>query len=637
MKNKLSNSLLFFILFSSVSSLQAQDYLKMLFPVELTKNANSIVRLDETVVEIKRIDAMTYTHKRVVTVFNKKGNQDIDAFLHYSDLQKVKSIEARVYDAKGKEIKKFKKKHFTDISASDGFSLYTDARIYKIDYTPYAYPFTFVFEYEIKQSSTAFLPKWYPITNSLQSVEKSTYEIKNESGAKLNYKLLNQDLYEHIQVDYKDNNIAIEAKLLTAFKNESYNASIFRFVPHAIMSLEQFHLEGIDAEIHNWTEFGQWKSENLLKGRDQISDATAREIEALVQGVESEKEKAKIIYQYVQQKMRYVSVQIGLGGWMPITAKEVDQVKYGDCKGLTNYTKALLKHVGVTANYTLIHNDTNKKDIYEDVVALQGNHVILNLPLEDEEIWLECTSQDYPFGYIGLGNEDRNVVVITEDGGKIKRTPRLTEETNIQHSSAEINLSSDGLMNAQLERTSGGFQYQRRYGYASENSKDLIKSYNKEWSYIRDLNLLDFTFTNRKDEVQFVEHIEVASRKYTKQLGNLMVFPLNVFNQSISKPSKYSDRTTPFAVEHGYRDLDEYQFNLPETYEVDNLPEDVNLNNRFGVYKLSFSHDEKHIYYSRELILKNGYYNKEDYSEFRDFLAQIEQNDQLKAILKPKS
>ena len=52
-------------------------------------------------------------------------------------------------------------------------------------------------------------------------------------------------------------------------------------------------------------------------------------------------EKAKIVYKYMQEKTRYISVQVGIGGFKPMLAKDVDRLGYGDCKALSNYTKAL--------------------------------------------------------------------------------------------------------------------------------------------------------------------------------------------------------------------------------------------------------------------------------------------------------
>src|SRR5690625_198168 len=89
--------------------------------------------------------------------------------------------------------------------------------------------------------------------------------------------------------------------------------------------------------------------------------------------------KTRKIYQYIQDKVRNVSVQIGIGGWKPMPAMEVDKLSYGDCKALTNYTKVLLDALGIPSYYTVLYADSNTIDIHEDFVSFQGNHVILGI------------------------------------------------------------------------------------------------------------------------------------------------------------------------------------------------------------------------------------------------------------------
>src|SRR5690606_16810927 len=95
----------------------------------------------------------------------------------------------------------------------------------------------------------------------------------------------------------------------------------------------------------------------------------------------------------------------------------------GDCKGLTNYTLALLKAVGVESHYAVVEAGRAKIDLEEDFPTLaQGNHVILAIPHKGGYHWLDCTSQYLPFGYIGDFTDDRKAFVVTPEGGEIVGT-----------------------------------------------------------------------------------------------------------------------------------------------------------------------------------------------------------------------
>src|SRR5690606_19691165 len=109
------------------------------------------------------------------------------------------------------------------------------------------------------------------------------------------------------------------------------------------------------------------------------------------------KEKAKKIYEFMQAKTRYISVQIGIGGYQPYSAEEVDRLGYGDCKGLTNYMQSLLRVAGIESYYSIVYAGAFKRDIIPDFTSMQGNHVILCLPFKNDTTWLECTDKFSPF------------------------------------------------------------------------------------------------------------------------------------------------------------------------------------------------------------------------------------------------
>src|SRR5690606_14948403 len=143
------------------------------------------------------------------------------------------------------------------------------------------------------------------------------------------------------------NSIIYTAHTFSAIKKESISPSLTKTAPQLRVRLKKFHYKGYDGMADNWKELGSWVDENLLADRNSLEESTKIKVRKLVDGVTDDLEKAGIIYKYVQDNTRYVSVQVGIGGLQPASADEVDRVKYGDCKGLSNYTMALLDAVGV--------------------------------------------------------------------------------------------------------------------------------------------------------------------------------------------------------------------------------------------------------------------------------------------------
>ncbi len=602
-------------------------------PAELKENANAVVRNNSIEITIDDFDKMVVSEKKIVTVFNKLGNSDAGIYQHYNDDTKITDLSALIYDSFGNEIKKFKERDFLDVSAVDGATLYSDARVKYIDYKPVSYPYTLVFESEYKTSSTGFIPTWFPINGYYVSVENSSYTLKNPKSIPWRKKETN---FEGFNIDKTDTDTELKyiIKKQMAYDYEDNSISSRDILPVAKVALDKFYLKGVYGEATNWQEFGQWMHKSLLEGRDVINEATKIKILDLVKEAKSPLEKAKIVYQFMQNKTRYISVQVGIGGWEPIAANQVDQVGYGDCKGLVNYTKALLDVVEVTSYYTVVYAD-EKRNLDKDFASIQGNHVILNIPNEGKDIWLECTSQTMPFGFLGDFTDDRDVLVITPEGGIIKRTAIYTDETNLQTTLGKIELTEKGDVIASLNRVSKGLQYDDKSYLDTFTEEELIKSYkSRTWSYNNNLEINAHRLKNDKENIVFTEDLEISIVNYASVNDTEYLFRVNIFNTENEIPKRYRDRVLPLKISSGYKDVDEYEIKFPENYKLNYTPQNKDLVTKFGSYKISFKIiDEQTISYKKEIIIKEGVYPKEDYKEYRSFRRSIAKSENLRIAL----
>ena len=328
--------LLVLVCIVQLSFAQKIEYSSILIPAELLKNANAVVRNNATTIDVYSTDEMTVKVDRVVTVLNKLGNGKVGAYIGYDDNSKIAKLSAKIYDAAGREIKKVSKNKFVDVSAFDGGTLYSDSRVKYLDYTPISYPYTVHLQYEYNTSSTGFLQNWSPLEGYLVSIENNSYVVNLNNG-KIRVKELNFEGYE-IEKSVSESKVFYSVKNISAIKNESLSPSLTAYKPKALVALNNFKTDGVDGYYTNWDEFGRWMYSSLLDRRGIVDGATKIKILDLVKGVEDPIEKAKIVYNFMQNKTRYISVQVGIGGIQPIPANEVDNVGYGDCKGLTNYT-----------------------------------------------------------------------------------------------------------------------------------------------------------------------------------------------------------------------------------------------------------------------------------------------------------
>ncbi|KGL58831.1 DUF3857 domain-containing protein [Polaribacter sp. Hel1_85] len=626
-------------LFSIVATFsQKNNYSSLLIPVELKENANAVIRDNSIEITIEDVDEMVVRNRKVVTVLNKLGDRNVSMSEYYDNHTKITKLSAIIYDAFGSQLKKYSKNKFLDVSAVDGGTLYSDSRVKYVDYTPVSYPYTIVFESEYKTSTTGFIPSWYPISGYSVSVEKSEYKLVNPKRITIHKKEKNFSDYsiENSHLDYELNSVI---KSQPAIKYEANSVSFSKIMPLLLVVPKDFQTDGVKGSYSNWKELGSWMNDKILYGKTDLDEATKLKVLNLVKGIDNPIEKAKIVYDYMQNKTRYISVQVGIGGIQPIAANQVDKVSYGDCKGLTNYTKALLDVVGVKSNYVHVEANRNDKVSFENDFAslAQGNHVILNIPNSGNDIWLECTSQTIPFGFLGDFTDDRNVLVMTPEGGVIKRTPSYKNETNLQEINGKIQLEENGNLTATLNRVSKGIQYDDKSFYETLNEEELIKRYKSNvWSYNNNLEITSTDIINDKEKVVLKEDLKVSIKNYASVNEQEYLFRVNVFNKNSFVPKRYRTRKLPLKIPRGFKDVDSYEFTLPKGYVLGVLPSEKTLSSNFGTYKVTFTKiDDTTFKYNKSMLIKEGVYPKEDYKKYRNFRRSIAKYENLRiAILK---
>jgi len=626
--------LLIFIqfLFQNLFS-QNKDLAIFSIPDSLKKGANAVVRLNQTDIVISNQRNMSIKTKRVVTVLNEKGLEAIDAIEHYDKSTFVKNIEATIFDISGNEIKKGKRKNFKDIAAVGEGTLFSDNRIVYYEYTPTSYPFTLLYESEIVTSNTAFIPQWFPLSDYFVGVQKSILNVSYPDNLGFKKKEIGFENYSIKKNVDTSTKLSYVATNILPQKYEDYTPIQYNF-PKLMLGLDFFYLEGVEGVAKNWKEMGKWFSDKILEGTSELPEETYSKMRELVGGEKDPIKKARIIYNYVQQKTRYVSIQEGIGGWKPMLSKDVDRLSYGDCKALTNYTKSLLAAVGVTSYYTRLYGGQNKRDVMHDFVSMQSNHVILAIPKNDDFIWLECTSQEDPFGYQGTFTDDRNVLIMKSEGGEIVRTKKYEDKENSQITIGSYVLSEEGNLQGNVSITSKGIKYNNKNGLEKKAAEERNNYYKDYWGNINDLIVKKVSFTNDKENVAFTENVWISATNYGNLSLNSIMFAVNVFNQNLDIPHRYKTRENPFEVARGFYDYDEIEITLPGNYTIENKPEKVELKNKFGEYKAAIIPiGSGKILYKRTLIIYKGLYDKTEYENYRQFREQIARNDNSKIIL----
>lgn len=611
-----------------------QNYAVSLIPPDLKVRAGAVVRTEELTIEVKSLNQVDYRYKRAVTILNSSADAEAKMAVWYNKTRQVKSVKATIYNEYGMPVGKVSEKDFKDESAASNSSLFEDSRMKRFTPAILTYPLTLEFEYEIRSKQSLIFPEWSAIQSEGVALESSRFTFLCGSDFKIRYKELNYPGKVTISAGPKEQKSYVwEVKNVKALKAEPYSLDPSLVVPSVKVAPEKFTFQDVSGSFSNWTEYGLWTNETLLKGKDKVSEETLSTIRDLVADLKEPRAKAKKIYEFVQQRSRYVSVQIGIGGYEPIAASEVDRVGYGDCKALVNYTKALLTSVGIKSYYTLVEAGGYKTDALADFASMnQFNHVILCIPLEKDTAWVDCTSKTLPFGYLGDFTDDRLVLACTEEGGKLLRTPKMKTEDNLQQRKAKFILSPEGELQGEMTTTFSGWQYDNRETLIGEPFTEQVKMLRNIYP-MNNLEVKSFKLQQDKSEQpQAVEYLSFQARDYALISGKRYSLTLNVINAG-RVLKEVVNRRNPVYISRGYIDSDEIVYALPADYRVESKPVNQSLKNDFAEFDTEISVADNMLIYKRRLRLNEGLYPAETYARLVDFYQRVYESDRASLTL----
>ncbi len=592
-----------------------------------------IIEKESTIVDLTKKNQLQVEKSGKLNVLNKNGSDYGEFFIFYSPSIKIKNASVDYFNSRGEKIKTINLKDFSDQSAVSDYSLHEDDRLKFFIDAPTEYPYTVEYSYSYTSSNTLFLPSWYPVKNYYVNVIESNYVVKHSDNLEFNKFEQNFDSY-NISIDSSYNELIFKALEIEPIQYEYYSSPLTSVIPHLKISPKTFIHEGKEGTFDDWNDVGKWIHEELLEGTEELPTEALKEINELISGISEEKEKVKKIYEYVQNHCRYISVQIGIGGWKPTEAKVVHKTGYGDCKALVNYTRALLAAADIESYYSVVYAGKQQTDIEKEFVSLQGNHAILLVPLKQDTIWLECTSSDTPAGYISGFTDDRDVLTVFPEGGKIIHTKTYEDSLNVKITEAECFLNNDGNLSSKVKSLNKG-SYYGKHSFLKKLQSNEIEDFYKDFYNISDLNLVNSKFTNIKDRDIFEEQLEFSVKDYVSKMGNMTILkPYIIEERQKTKSSSSLEKNSEFYLENSENTLDILDIFSPDSTAFSELPEPVEHKYSFGSYSFSFQRiSENHIRLTREFILIKGLYPAQEFKNYNALLEAIWKTDNTNILL----
>jgi len=614
-----------------------QRYPVSAIPEEMKTGMYAVIREREVRVEVNAVNSSSTYQRLVITILNPNAKDYASKSVWYDKLRAIRLFKGTVYDAAGNVIRKLKPTEIHDQSAFDGFSLYSDNRVREADLSQNDYPYTVEFEYIVDHKLLYELPDFYLYQDDEISIQKTSYSITYPATLKPRYKLFRIGEPVVTQADGKET-MQWKFENVKPEKFEPLSPPLQLTVPNILAAPNAFEYDGYAGNMKSWEEYGKWNSE-LNKGRDVLPEATRKKIRELVQNLPSNELKVKALYEYLQSKTRYVSIQLGIGGNQPFPASVVDETGYGDCKALSNYMVAMLKEVGIKGYYTTVNAGMGEIYTDESFPSHQSNHVIVSVPNSADTIWLECTNQTTPFNYLGAFTGDRKAFMITESGGKLVNTHRYSAADNVQSRTAEVFVDIAGNAKAKVRTTYTGIQYETdNLDMILDNQPDDQKKWLQRNTEIPTFDIVAFKMTGTKERIpSAVVSLDLSLARFATASGKRLFLTPNLMNRWSYIPEKNEKRRNNIVLKSTYTHFDTIRYVIPQEFYPEFLPDPVSVRSDFGEYESKYVIDQGSLVYIRRMKRNKGEFPAEKYNALIDFYKTISKTDNTKIVFLNKT
>jgi transglutaminase-like putative cysteine protease len=613
----------------------AQNYPVSGIPEDMKLNAHMVVREYNDNVEVIASNKANETVKKVFTVLDNQGESDASLIIHYDKNTTVDIKQIIIYDGAGAKIKSVKEKEVKDYAAFSSYELFSESRVKYYEPVQAAYPYTIVYEYNLGLSNVISYGCWSPYDDYNISSQHSQLTVIHPSAVVLNAKEFS------LKKKTSENRNGIMTEIwdvnnIPAIVPEPYGTSFRERIPCVYLMPEKLSYYKYEGNAKTWKDYGSWVY-SLYENRSDLPESEKVKINDLLKEVKDTIGQIKTLYNYMQGSTRYVLVVLGAGGYQPFDAATVTTTGYGDCKALTNYMYSMLKYKGIKSYPALVASGTYKERIFKDFPNFQQfDHVILCVPFKKDTIWLECTDQKIPFGFLGDFTDNRDVLLITETGGIFSHTAIYRADDNLRTCRTKIDINPDGSAGCSVLTSFHGLQYDNLTEFVSMNYEEQ-----KKWllsnSTLPSVQMVSFSTKLMKNKLPvLIINESLKLKNYCSYSGQNIILPLNLINAQKPVARMLRTRFSDVVISHSFTDIDTIEFNIPDNMNIESVPSGKKLDSSFGSYSFTVSADKHKILYSRRITINEGRYEPKEYPNLYNFLLAVSKADEMKVLLSVK-
>ena len=547
-----------------------------------------------------------------ILALDEKANGMYNRYkVFHSSFSEMHDLDAYTKVPDGKKFRTFKVSDFKTQNSRDNSVFYDDVKETSFDFPSLVKGAVAHVSYSQDYKDVHLLSPFYCIT--YLPVLHENFSVSYPSDMEIKYSIKNDD--NKIVKVAEDNKGRQHTVTFTAenvdTRDRFGNAPAYAyFEPHIIVQLASYKDDDGKTVnfLGNLDDLYQWNYAFLSK-MDNSANAQLKHLaDSLTNGITSEEEKARRIYQWVQSNIKYVAFEDGLEGFIPRPANLVCTRKFGDCKDMSSALTTLLQLAGLKAYFTWIGTRDIPYDYTDVSLPIVDNHMICTVNINGKWIFLDGTDPNCIFGLPSSAIQSKQALVaISDKEYKVLRVPEVEQEKNTIVDSTFISITGSGIKGSSSVYYNGywGNDVYNRLMFSDANdTKNYVKQRMGKAS--NKFILGDYTISKISNDDKLINikaGFEVPD--YSKKVADELFINMNLekfFTTEIIDTAKRK-----VAVENEYKYvIKQYTIlDVPEDYKISYVPKDYSYStDNFG-FAIKYTQQQNKIIATQEI--RNNY------------------------------
>lgn len=593
----------------------------------------AVVLADETFLTVTPAGEMSTVYRRVVKILTPAGRDHAYGVAGFDKNTKLRGLRGWSIDPSGK-VRTLKERHAVETTAGD-FEVYTDAKMKFLDFPSEVGS---VIAYEVEQHSQPYEPVSIWQFQESIPVLRARLEVKLPQGWTYEVKWRNHDPLEPAAGPMW------ELRDIPAIPDEPR-------MPSAASLAGRVGVQWISPSRgakRTWSDVAKWYA-----GLAAPRLASTPEVQAKVRALtEVNEDPVRALARFTQLDVRYVAVEIGIGGYQPHAVSDIFKNRFGDCKDKATLLKSMLREKSVDTHYVLVHTTRGMVDpefptiaSFNHVIAAiripkeraKGLHSVIEHPQLGTLLLFDPTSTTTPFGHLPPWLQASRGLLVTPDGGELIDLPAHAPEANELRRTAKLELEQSGTLKGAVEETrTGSIAARMRSELQALNAVERVRYIESTLAYhFASQTAAGVEIENLDEpEANLIVRYNVSAPNYAKGVAGMVLIRPRVIGSKAEGAVALAERKHGYVTDGPSVHTDEVEIAMPPSFNLDELPKPLSLATPDVQYASNSTFENGVLRYKRRYAMKSFNVDLGAIPSLNDAFAKISADERASAVFK---